>query len=216
MLASFAARAISIRAYRFGVEFPKKEEMHSSHARLRLDRLRENSGGTPGELIRDLASGTLALTDLKERPGNCRVVRVHSPDGSSYIVKMWNRPGLRGLLRRLSGTAPHQREVSCLERLWDHGVAVPAPIGVARVSEPSLPYTDALVLQDLGECEVALEHVKALLAENRHAEADVFLKQVIELTAAIIEAGVVDRDQSFLNVVALPVGTPARLDLEIA
>ena len=36
------------------------------------------------------------------------------------------------------------------------------------------------------------------------------------MTAAIIEAGVIDRDHSFLNVVAQPDGTPARLDLEIA
>lgn len=190
--------------------------MSSSQAGLRLDRLRQTSGRMPPGLIRDLAAGSLRLTELKARPGNCRVVRVFSDDGGSVIVKMWNRPGLRGLLRRLSGTAPHQREASCLERLWDHGVTVPAPIGVMRVSEASLPYTDALVLQDLGECEIALDHVKALVRGDKQSELDLFLGRVVELTAGMVDAGVIDRDHSFLNIVAQPDGVPARLDLEIA
>ena len=170
----------------------------------------------PADLIRDLATGSIRRMDLKERPGSCRVVRVYGKDGGSWVVKMWNRPGLRGLLRRLSGTAPHQRESRCLTRLRRQGVSVPEALSVMRVAHPSLPFTDALVLQDLGECEIALEHVKRLVRAGRQAELDAFLESIVELTAGMVEAGVIDRDHSFLNVVARPDGSPARLDLEIA
>ena len=38
-------------------------------------------------------------------------------DDRSMIVKLWNRPGLKGWLRRTSRTAPVVREASTLRRL---------------------------------------------------------------------------------------------------
>ena len=190
--------------------------MDSSQAERRINDAAGARRTVPVELIRDLATGSIRRMDLKERPGSCRVVRVYGEDGSSWVVKMWNRPGWRGLLRRLSGTAPHQREFRCLARLRRHDVAVPEPLSVMRVTHPSLPFTDALVLQDLGECEIALDHIKQLLRAGRLDELDAFLDGIVGLTAGMVDAGVIDRDHSFLNIVALPDGSPARLDLEIA
>ncbi len=163
-----------------------------------------------------LVSEPEACLVLKERSGDCRVVRVRDTDGNSAIVKLWNRPGVAGMLRRLTGTGSMTREKQALERLAAAGLRVPKVLGFERLESAELPFTDALVLEDLGECVTALEHAKALSRLQKDAELARFLGQVVDLTVGMLEAGISDRDHSFNNVVATSGGDAARLDLEIA
>ncbi len=167
-------------------------------------------------LVRSLLAGDLPSRDLKRRDGDCLVTRVFLDDDHSVIAKLWNRPGLRGALRRWSGTDPLQKEIRPLQYLGSAGLSVPDALGSARLRDPDVPFTLALILEDLGDCQSATEHVKRLISDEREAELDTFLDDVLKLTRAMLDLGVVDIDHSFLNLVATPSGDVARLDFELA
>src|SRR5688572_653644 len=76
------------------------------------------------------------------------------------IVKMWSRPDLRGVLRRILGIASHQREWRTLVRLRSVNMSVPRPLGCCRVIPSIAGYTDALFMEDLGDCEAATDYLK--------------------------------------------------------
>jgi len=168
------------------------------------------------DLILRLASGELAQRDLKEREGDCRVLRVEPEPGQTLIVKVWNRPGLRGVLRRLTSTTPFQRELTALERLHDVGVRVPAVLGAGRIRVAGFPFTHVLLLEDLGDCRFAIDHVKGLLRAGRIEAVEKFLEEVVEMTGRLLAARLADIDHTFFNIVATPGGNAARLDLELA
>jgi hypothetical protein len=168
------------------------------------------------ELIRELAKGTLRHQELKSRSSDCRVLRVQISDTETVILKIWNRPGLPGVLRRMTRTLPFHKEQKGIELLQQSGVRVPARLGHERIQERGLPFTDALFLEDLGVCTNAVEHVKRLRREGREEELQRFVGECIDMTRKIVEAGILDLDHHFMNIVATPSGHAARLDLEIA
>jgi hypothetical protein len=168
------------------------------------------------ELIRELANGTLRHQELKSRASDCRVLRLQISDTQSVVLKLWNRPGLPGLLRRMTRTLPFHKEQKGIELLQRSGVRVPARLGHERIQELNLSFTDALFLEDLGTCTKAVEHVKKLRREGREEELQRFVDECVDMTRRIVEAGILDLDHHFLNIVATPSGRAARLDLEIA
>ncbi len=161
----------------------------------------------------DGASHTVVV--LRDRPDG-KVARATDESGRSVIVKLWKRPGLNGLIRRLTRTGSVLREYRTLDLLHRAGMKVPAPLGYRKINLDAVDYTDALFVEDIGECVTALSHVKRLIAENRQEELTAFEDDLVEMTAALIDAGVVDPDHGMLNVVVLPNGRPVRLDFEIA
>jgi hypothetical protein len=168
------------------------------------------------DLIRELAKGALPQQELKSRSSDCRVLRIQISDTESVILKIWNRPGLRGLLRRLTRTLPFHKEQRGIALLRQSGVRVPAALGHERIQGTGLPFTDALFLEDLGTCTMAVKHVKRLMREGREEELQRFVDECVEMTRKMVAAGILDLDHHFMNIVATPSGRAARLDLEIA
>lgn len=151
------------------------------------------------------------------RRENRIVIRLPAPErGGSVILKMWARPDARGALRRVLRIGSCEHEWRSLRRLAAAGVAVPQPLGHARVAPAIAGYTDALFMEDLGECESANQYLRRLLREGREDEIVRFEDAMIEMTGRILAAGMLDVDHGLVNMVVQGSGRPVRLDLELA
>jgi hypothetical protein len=175
--------------------------------RLTEDRMRRNL-----EALR----ASFAHAEVISRRANRLVIRWREVDsGQTVVVKLWSRPDLRGAVRRTLRIAPCHREWRNLTRLMRQDVAVPRPLGLATVVPDIAGYTDALMMEDLGECETATEHLKRLLRAGDERGAQALEDAVIEITRRLVDAGMLDEDHGMLNVVVPRAGRPARLDVEI-
>lgn len=135
--------------------------------------------------------------------------------GYSIIVKMWSRPDFNGSLRRWFRTAACNHEWRNLVRMSNLGIAVPRPLGVARISPDIAGYTDALFMEDLGACVSASEHLKRLVQDGQEARAVDFEDAQIEMTVKMLNAGLLDVDHGLHNIVVPPSGKPVKLDVEL-
>lgn len=170
---------------------------------------------TQMRLLADRAAlGGEGVEILRQRP-DAMVARVAGSSGT-VILKLWVRQGIRGLLRRVTRTGSVLREWRTLCHLYRAGVSVPKPLGYCRVQVAGQPYTDALGMEDLGNCRSALECVKTLARQGNEAELARFEDQLIGLTCSLLRAGFVDPDHSLVNTVVPEHGRPVRLDFELA
>jgi hypothetical protein len=155
------------------------------------------------------------MTILRERGRDVRIVRVPVSERETVIVKLWNRPGLRGSLRRLTRTGSGHREYAALRRLEPQNIGTPRPLAFLRLRDREVPYTEALVSTDLGVCGDSTEFFKRLLASGDAAAVDAFEARIIETTAGLVRARLVDPDHRLPNFVIAPDGRPVRLDFEL-
>lgn len=150
------------------------------------------------------------------RRRNRIVLRWSANDRGSIIIKMWSRPGVRGSIRRRTRTGSCDFEYANLARLHRAGVPVPKPLGMCQVPPNTCPYSDAVFMEDLGDCRPATDHLKRLIRENDEQAVARFEDEVIEITRRIINAGMVDTDHGMVNTVVTEFGHPIRLDTEMA
>lgn len=143
------------------------------------------------------------------------VVRRPAADGTSVIVKLWARPGIKGALRWLLGQTAARYEYRNLQLMARLGV--PAPIAFAHGRAPINPggYTDAIVMQDLGDCETAGQYLKRNIAAGDEAAVERFEAELIRMTGILTRARIIDFDHSMVNIVVRD-DLPVRLDLEKA
>jgi O-antigen/teichoic acid export membrane protein len=166
-------------------------------------------------LAHDVSAGVVPFDTLRARGADVLIARATGPDGAPVIVKLWNRPGWRGALRRLAGATIARREWEALRRLRTAGLGAPEPIACLSLTRPDARHTDALIEEDLGACRDATEAYKAMLREGRTAEADAFEEALLHATAAMCARGLIDTDHRLPNFVLRPDGRPVRLDFEL-
>lgn len=157
------------------------------------------------------------LQILKERGNDVRVARVPHPDGSgTVVVKLWNRRGVRGWLRRVTRTNIGWREYAALQFLEPLRVGTPRPLAYLVLRAAHTPYTEAMVSADLGECQRALAVFKEVLAADDEDGVRTFESALIESTAGMLAVGLVDTDHRIPNF-TVPAGSekPVRLDFEL-
>mgnify|MGYP001202677906 CR=1 FL=1 len=160
-------------------------------------------------------SGRIKMVDVSGKHESVRIARVRTPDGTSVVVKLWNRPGWRGALRRLTHTGSGSREYLALCRLQSQNVGTPLPLAFLRVKDSNVPYTEALVSSDLGMCGDSTEHFKRLLTGGDEVAIGAFEDRIIDTTAGLLRANLVDPDHRLPNFVITPDGRPVRLDFEL-
>lgn len=151
---------------------------------------------------------------LRERGTDVRIARVQTPEGRSVVVKCWNRPGLRGALRRGTRTNIGRREYETLRRLHAAGTPCPEPLAYLRLPPDEARHTEALVSADLGICGDSTEAYKKLCKEDP-AGAQVFEEELILSTVSMVRQGLLDTDHRLPNYVVPPHGTPLRIDFEL-
>ena len=168
------------------------------------------------DLARAVSLGTARdMEILRERGGDARIARGVGPDGESVVVKLWNRPGWRGLVRRWTRTNSARREWRTLCRLHRAGLLVPRPLAyVARLGRPA-EHTEGVVSADLGQCSDAVEHFKGLLHSGASDQEADFVREVVRATAVMVRLGLLDTDHRLPNFVVTPDGRPVRLDFEL-
>ncbi|GAB6060080.1 lipopolysaccharide kinase InaA family protein [Desulfonatronum parangueonense] len=168
------------------------------------------------ELARTVSLGTYqGMEILRERGGDVRIARVAGPDGDSVVVKLWNRPGPRGALRRWTRTSSARREWRTLCRLHRSGLFVPRPLAyMARLGQGAA-HTEGVVSGDLGRCSDAVEHFKELIRSGSGDQEAEFVRQVVRATAVMVRLGLLDTDHRLPNFVVTPNGRPVRLDFEL-
>ena len=181
---------------------------------LRLAGWRRGGNGL-GEFVERISAGNQAVEVLKERHGDVLVVRSTGPDGRNLVVKLWNRRGLRGWLRRLTRTNSAWREYVALRSLMNKA-PVPEVLGYFRLRDGRAAHTEAVVLEDLGRCEDLTEHVKRLRRDGGDAALAPIEEELIKATHALVESNIVDGDHRLPNFVVRPCGVIARVDFEMA
>jgi len=165
---------------------------------------------------RGFCRGELPHDVLRDKRPHSVVARLRPEGEPSVILKLWNKPGLKGVLRKITRTDPLSKEVRVLRLFQQSAIRVPKILGYCQFSDRSLPGTGALFLEDLGSCALALEHVKALIRDGKEAELEAFEADVLDITQKLVRARLIDADHTFVNLVVDPAGTLYRLDYEIA
>lgn len=159
---------------------------------------------------------TLKDTDIIYRHRNRVVIRSPDVEHGTVIIKMYARPDWKGRIRRWtrSGSCDHEwRGLMDFERI---GVRVPKPLGHCFIPENPQGFTDAIAMEDLGECVSATGHLKQLIKEKRESDHIEFDSQLIALTKNIIDGGFADTDHSLVNALVRADGEVCRLDVELA
>ena len=171
----------------------------------------------------ELASAAVAMATCPHpagvlyRTSERMLVRYRSSHGgASVMMKMWARPGWRGVLRRLTGSSNCQREYAALVTVHRAGVRVPRPIGWCRLWNDPGGFTEALFMEDLGRCSSSTEYLKEIIRQGREDLVREFDENVIHMTKVILAAGILDPDHGLVNIVLTADGHLARLDMELA
>jgi hypothetical protein len=141
---------------------------------------------------------------------------IEQQSGQTIVIKMWSRPDLKGKIRRLLRIAACDHESRSMTRLHRFNMAVPCPLGTYRVRPAIFGYTDALFMEDLGQCESSTEFLKRLIREGDSQKILRFEESIIEMTEQIVLARMLDVDHGFVNTVVQASGQPVRLDFELA
>ena len=168
------------------------------------------------ELVVSIGKGGTSSEVLRHKRADVMVARSPFDHGRSVIVKLWNRRGPRQLVRRWLGRGEPWREARALHRLNAVGAAAPRLLGELRLDDPSVPYTHALVIEDLGKCVRVVEHVADLVSHGLCDQLAAVEADVITITGDMIRAGVLDLDHSLNNMLIPPAGVAKRVDLEFA
>ncbi len=144
------------------------------------------------------------------------VIRWHCAEtGDSIIIKMWSRPDVNGWLRRMLRIAACNYEWRNLVRMSGLGIAVPRPMGISQVMPSIVGYTDALFMEDLGVCESATEYLKRLIRMGHAQQLSIFEDAQIDMTAKMLDGGMLDVDHGLHNIVVQTTGRPVKLDVEL-
>lgn len=143
------------------------------------------------------------------------VVRARTAAGAPAIVKLWSRPGPKGALRRILGQTAARYEFRNLKFMERLGLPAPRALAHGRAAPNPQGYTDAMAMEDLGDCETATQYLKRTIAAGDEAAVTRFEDEVIRMTGILTRARVIDFDHSMVNIVVRD-GAPMRLDLEKA
>lgn len=145
-----------------------------------------------------------------------RIVRYPVAEAQTVIVKLWARPDLKTRIKKHLGIASVDQEWKNLNRAQGLGLRVPAPLGHAHLPRNPSPYTGAMVCEDLGPCTLAVDYVKACLAQGAQRSLESFDEELLEMTATMVRGGLLDSDHGLINVVVDRSCKPVRLDFEMA
>lgn len=166
------------------------------------------------EIIKDTLD-RLDEMDVISKRGVRLVVRRPWIDGSPAVVKLWARGGLKGAARRTLGLTSAHYEWRNLKRM--EALNIPAPRSIAYCNAPPNRhgFTEAMAMEDLGDCELAQAYLKKCIRRGDEEAVERFEAELIRMTGILVRARIIDFDHSMVNIV-VKTSDPIRLDLEKA
>ncbi len=160
--------------------------------------------------------GESRQVEVLHRRGDGTVFRWRDGDGASLVVKVWRRPDFLGVVRRCLRIDSASYEWRSMVRLHRAGLHVPQPLGRCRMEANALGFTDAILMEDMGGCTQAAEYIKKLIADGDEMRVESADQQLVEMTAVILAARMIDTDHSLVNIFVRDDGELLRLDFEMA
>ncbi|MGH8670675.1 MAG: lipopolysaccharide kinase InaA family protein, partial [Burkholderiales bacterium] len=96
--------------------------------------------------------GESRQVELLHRGRNRTIFRWRDRDGASLVVKLWNRPDFKGVVRQYLRIDSASHEWRSMVRLHRAGLRVPQPLGRCRVPANAHGFTEAILMEDMGSC----------------------------------------------------------------
>jgi hypothetical protein len=170
---------------------------------------------TMSRIVESVLAGSSRI-EVLDRGMNRTIFRWRDDNGASVVAKLWNRPDLKGSVRRCLGIDSASHEWRSLVRLDRAGLRVPRPLGRCRVPTNHQAFTEAVIMEDIGDCDDAMDYIKSLISAGEEAKIQSVEQQLIDMTVAILAAGMIDTDHSLVNVLVRNDGELIRMDVEMA
>mgnify|MGYP003142514402 CR=1 FL=1 len=151
---------------------------------------------------------------LARCPG--RVTVRQETESGTVIVKLWRLSDPRSVARRLLRRTKGRSEFESLQHLTALGVPVPDPLFFFQLSGRNIEHHEAMIVKDLAPCEPLHAFLHSCSKHGDSSEVERLNAEVIRITAAMIESGVVDNDHRLGNFVVGSDKAVYRLDFENA
>lgn len=148
--------------------------------------------------------------------GRGGLIRLTASGGNKVIVKIWHARNLKEKIKACLQLSNGRREWRMHNHVYDAGVEVPRPIAYFLLSHNPGKLSEAMVIEDLGETESSMIHLKKLIGENNEGEVLEFEDLLIESTAKLLRLRIIDIDHQLNNFVVAPDGKLIRIDFECA
>lgn len=144
------------------------------------------------------------------------VIRYFIEPKKSLIIKLWSRPHLGGKVRQLLNDTLAKKEWSALNHAHNCGINVPKVFGWSKLIENRNGFTEALVMEDIGQCRIAADYIKECYEKNDLLAIKAFENSVINMTRDMIKNKILDIDHTLINIVLNEQNAVYRIDFELA
>ncbi len=133
----------------------------------------------------------------------------------SVVVKLWKRQDWKGGVRRFLGLSPAVNEWKLMNRFLDLAIPTPKPYDYCYLPTQFRPYTEAIVMEDLGDLVHCVDYLKSLVRSGDQNQVEQFEQQLIEITKKMVQNQIFDSDHGLVNFVVTEKKELYRIDLEI-
>jgi hypothetical protein len=144
------------------------------------------------------------------------LLRLPLASGGSVIVKVWRLRNLKEQLKSFTYLSNGHREWRIHRLIHKAGVHVPEPLIYQRLTIPNFGPCEIMVIEDVGETECGVPHLKRLIATGRDNAITMFEGQMINITAELLKLKILDVDNQLNNFLIDSVNCVFRIDFECA
>ena len=151
---------------------------------------------------------------LRQKRDGVPTVRADDGNGKTVIIKYFKHTGIAGLARRMLWAHSAYREWIGLKLMFKQGALVPEPLAYFSLKGNTAKHTHAVITSDLGQTVRGSDHLARLLRENDEQGLQQMNADMINATAALIKANLLDGDHTLTNFSIPDDGRAYRLDFE--
>lgn len=162
------------------------------------------------------SSGDLRIQHLRRKRADGLTARVMIAPEKTAVLKLWDRRGIGARVRAATRTGPGLREWRSLRRLSRLGIRAPRPLYTCLLPRGGMGFTDAIFIEDLGDCANAQDRLKCLLGSGSEEGAYELEESLIAITATMVHGRLLDPDHRIINFLTTSDGSAVRVDMELA
>lgn len=148
--------------------------------------------------------------------GRGGLIRLNIATGGTVIVKVWHTRTLKELFKSVAYLSNGRREWRMHRLIYQAGIDVPEPLAFYRLLMADGSWCEAMVLEDLGETENGMTHLKQLISAGDQSAVLAFENDLIVSTARLLDLHILDIDHRINNFVVDARGRLIRIDFECA
>ena len=144
------------------------------------------------------------------------LLRLPLESGETVVAKLWSVRNRKERIKVALRFSNGRREWRMHQFIHAAGVPVPVPLGFGQVRLSNGQLWEAIVIEDLGDTDRGLPHLKKLISARLENEIATFQDELINITTQLVRLGVVDIDHQLNNFVVNRKGRLLRIDFECA